>query len=125
MLTGLALYKRESIMKKLILIIAMALVSSGTWGGYLSMGVGTKSCRTFVSDRQAANKSYYSTLNWVSGFITGGNVEREKRGDNSDIGEGIDFESTALWLDNYCRANPSKNLGNAADMFVQELMSKE
>ena len=112
-------------MKKLILIVAMALVSTGACADYLSMGVGTKSCRTFVSDRRESNKDYYNTLHWVSGFITGGNVERYMKGGNADIGDGLDFESTALWLDTYCRENPAKNVGNATDMFVQQLLDGE
>ena len=111
-------------MNKLILIIALALVSTGAWG-YLNMGYGTYGCGKYVAAKQNNSQAHYRQIAWVQGFITGGNAERERNGGNFNIGESLDSASIALWIGNYCRANPLEELTNAADALVEELQNKE
>ena len=111
-------------MKKLILIIALALVSTGAWG-YGNLGHGAVSCGTYVKDKQEDGWGHQVNINWVLGFVTGGNVEREMSGGNQDIGEGVAVASMALWLENYCRENPLKALSDATVILVEELKAKE
>ena len=111
-------------MKRLALIVAMTLVSTGAWG-YNIKGVGNDSCGSFVSVKQTKEADYYVYMHWVTGFITGGNVERGRNGGNDSIGDGLDAEFIELWLENYCRANPLNDLDQAADALVNELISKE
>ena len=57
------------------------------------------------------------TKNWFLGYLSGRADESGK-----NFLKGTDSESIFLWLDNYCRANPDKNLDNAGLDLARELM---
>jgi hypothetical protein len=53
---------------------------------------------------------------WLNGFLSG-----IAFGTNVDILKGTDKESIYLWIDNYCRANPLKDLDDAGLALFDEL----
>ena len=57
------------------------------------------------------------TKNWFLGYLSGRADESGK-----NFLKGTDSESIFLWLDNYCHANPDKNLDNAGLDLARELM---
>jgi hypothetical protein len=111
--------------KKLILIILLALVSTGAWGEYLVLGAGTYGCGKFVEGKQKRNDDYDAIMHWVSGVITGVNIERDKEFADSALGENLDFETTSLWFEYYCKANPLDNVARATFALVDELTERE
>ena len=111
-------------MNKLILIIALALVSTGAWG-YTSQGAGTDGCGKYVAEKQKNSITHYKEIAWVQGFITGGNSERERNGGDSQIAKEVGAESIALWLENYCQENPLRSLTEATEALVEELKTRE
>ena len=112
-------------MKKLILIIALALVSTGAWGGeYTWIGHGGTGCGKFVARSLVKDAEWFDNMQWVTGFISGGNAERVRSGGNSNVGNGVDGESLVLWIENYCRENPLDHLDQATDALVDELIEK-
>ena len=109
-------------MKKLILITALALLTTGAQGDWAIKGEGNFSCPDYVSAKQSNGAKFYSSITWVQGFITGVNYQRALvKNTHSLIGQ--DFAPVALvhWIENYCRANPQDYLADAAEALVIEL----
>jgi hypothetical protein len=73
---------------------------------------GVQSCGTWVKER-AAKRDIFETA-WLLGYLsaTAAALRQDfwgRQGVNS-----LDSESVYLWVDNYCRANPLRSLGDAA-----------
>ena len=71
---------------------------------------GLPSCGTWVKERAAKSDLYERTwlLGYLSGIALGANQNFwGQQGVNS-----LDNESVHLWMDNYCRANPLKDVGD-------------
>ena len=113
-------------MKKLILITALALVSTGGQGDWAIKGEGNFSCPDYVSAKQSNGAKLYSSITWVQGFITGVNYQRSLVKDpNSFIGQDFPPASMVRWIENYCRTNPQDYLADAAEALVTELIESE
>lgn len=56
---------------------------------------------------------------WVDGFLSGMAAGTFKEF-WSKPGNKLDDKSVYLWIDNYCRANPLKNVAQAAEMLFLE-----
>ena len=85
---------------------------------------GSRSCGKWVEEKRLSNSAkemnkvpLLVTRTWFLGYISG-------RADESgrNLLKGTDNESIFLWLDNYCHANPDKNLDNAGLALTRELM---
>ena len=90
-------------------------------------GIGADSCGSYVvalsENRPTAvirmeGKMFFTAANaysqWLSGFVTAENLRLP--GGPSQIQ--VDANGIALWVKNYCEANPSRPLVNAATAFV-------
>ena len=55
---------------------------------------------------------------WLLGFISGANWASDSK---KDLLKDISNFQAYVWVDNYCRKNPLKNLGQAAAALVLEL----
>jgi len=109
-------------MKKLILIVTIALVSKVAIADWAIRGEGNFSCPDYVSARQTNSAKLYSSISWVQGFITGVNYQIALPEDsNSLIGQDLSAASVVTWLENYCRANPQDYLADAAEALIEEL----
>lgn len=80
--------------------------------------LGTSSCGSWVSEKDATVKSYQK--GWILGFLSG-------LSSGADINplKKTDAYSIFLWIDNYCKANPLKDLVDAANGLVFELEYKK
>ncbi len=112
-------------MKKLILIVAMALVSSSVWGGVYIMGAGTIGCGEFVKERQESDVKSDLNSQWILGFISAINVRRNEENEDSVLGMDTDIVSIELWLENYCREHPLEKLYKASKALIVELEERE
>ena len=113
-------------MEKLILITALALVSTGALGDWAIKGEGNFNCPEYVSAKQSNGAKMYSSITWVQGFITGVNYQRAQAKDpQSFIGQDFPPASMVRWIENYCRANPQDYLADAAEALVTELIDRE
>ena len=112
-------------MKKLILIVAVALVSSSVWGGVYIMGAGTIDCRDFVQERQESDVMSDLNSQWIMGFISAINVRRNDENEDSVLGMDTDTESIEHWLENYCRKHPLEKLYKASKALIVELEERE
>jgi hypothetical protein len=83
---------------------------------------GFASCGTWVSDRLADPLSLRSQhgRSWLIGYLSGMAMGLNlnfwgRQGVNS-----LDNQSIYLWVDNYCRANPLKDLDDAGNALLVE-----
>lgn len=99
-------------MKK-ILFAAMLLVSVTAWGAtpdgaYWSHGA--RSCGVYLGDRAKNNLDETADEAWVAGYITAFDAFVP---DTFNILGNTDLQSVMVWLDNYCKAHPLRNLADA------------
>ena len=112
-------------LKKVILIIALALITGSAWSDWAIKGEGNFSCPEYVSERQINGAKLYSSISWVQGFITGVNYQRAlKEGSDSFVGQDFAPASMVGWLENHCRENPQDYLSDAAQALTEELLKK-
>ena len=113
-------------MKKLFLLIVLALVSTNVWADWAIKGEGNFSCPDYVSAKRSNTSKLYSSISWVQGFISGVNYQRAL-GDGVDSYIGQDFPATSIvsWLESHCRENPQDYLSDAAEVLVKELKDRE
>lgn len=78
------------------------------------MGEGNESCGTWIVDREANQAS--NEQSWVLGFKSGAN-ELGMFASNKSISITTDSNGAFGWIDNYCRANPTKEVVDAAGQF--------
>jgi len=108
-------------MKKQILFITLALVSTGAWSDYSVKGEGNYSCPEYTSAKRSNTAKLYSSITWVQGFITGMNYQRARAEDtDSFIAQDIPAASIARWLENYCQEHPADDIADASEVFVAE-----
>ena len=108
-------------MKKIILILTLALVASGTWGDYSVKGEGNFTCPEYLSAKRSNTAKLYSSASWVQGFITGVNYQRSAAEDvDSFIARDFPAASIVRWLENHCQDNLTDDLADAAEALVTE-----
>lgn len=83
---------------------------------------GVPSCGVWVKDR--ATKDQFNA-NWLVGYLSGKAVGSGQNFWGRQGVNSLDYESVFLWVDNYCRANPLRDLGDAGqDLFLERCPSK-
>jgi len=76
---------------------------------------GARSCGAWIEARTQGGISAFAAQDWVIGYLSGVAMASNfdfwgKQNVNS-----LDNQSAFLWMDNYCRANPLKNIADGAD----------
>lgn len=95
--------------------VAVLLPPAVGAAAYLSAGVGNSSCGTWVSDRRHPNGAdALMDESWVLGFLSGIGFEA---GPELSPLRGTDPNGVWAWVDNYCSANPLKDIAEAAAAF--------
>jgi hypothetical protein len=108
-----------------IVLVGVALVLfSGMALAQTVMVMGGTSCGVWVKDREdeRRGRSVGMTMNitWLMGYLSG-----MASGSGKDFWgkpNVIDNESVALWMDNYCLANPLKSIAQGANVLFRERM---
>lgn len=78
---------------------------------------GASSCGLWVKNRETNSLERSSDLAWVLGFLSGISM-----GSTVNVFKDIrDSESLVLWMDNYCKANPLKDVAAGSVALVLEL----
>lgn len=81
-------------------------------GGYMIIGQGADSCGKYDGARQqpsGIDAVVYEV--WLAGYLTGTNKQLPKT--NNILGH-TDIDGALGWLDNFCHANPTKAVADAA-----------
>lgn len=100
---------------RLLLYLAPARANDES-GQFAAKGNGTLSCGAFMSARKQRSDGPF--LTWFAGFITATNV---RVSGTYDIAGSTDMDGLLAWLDNWCRANPTKGFSVAAENLVHFL----
>lgn len=117
-------------MKKLILIIALALVSTGAWGAN-SYGIddGTSiGCDSVNSSSASASEEFQRYLSWVTGYISATNHYRGASSNKGSVfgnNEKERYEFILVGLSAHCSKYPEDSLADAAEALVERLFKKE
>lgn len=105
-------------MKKILGILAVGLMLSGVVITASAVTIrGVQSCGDWVQERNSNN--FGGDQIWLVGYMSG-----IARGTGKDFLIGTDNPSIFLWMDNYCRQNPLKNMADGGDDLFQELKKK-
>ena len=82
---------------------------------------GTRTCGKYLSDVQQGNVESLFDAGWVAGFITAYNIMAP---DTYDIIGNSDMQSVTLFIRNYCKANSLKNVDDAMQPLIEQLLPK-
>ena len=81
---------------------------------------GAESCGIWVKERQEKKISTFIHQRWLAGYLSGIAV-----GNGKDVLKGTDNESIFLWMDNYCQANPLKDIADGSEVLFLELVKQK
>ncbi|MFM2434454.1 MAG: putative exported protein [Pseudomonadota bacterium] len=107
-------------MKKInaLLLLVGLLVSTGASAVEI---IGAPPCENWVKARNE-NNSWLARVfqGWLVGYLSGLAVGRDK-----DVLGETDSSSIDLWMDNYCKANPLKDVGDGGIYLYFELVKQK
>ena len=81
---------------------------------------GFPSCETWLKKGTARQYRAMTNEVWVLGYLSG-----KASGLNKDFLKGTDNEKIYHWIDNYCRAYPTKDVDDAARELVRDLIEQK
>jgi hypothetical protein len=83
---------------------------------------GQNICKEWTTARNSKEASQVSIEHeqWLAGFLSG-----LAMGSGRNILKGQEIRSLFLWMDDYCRANPSNSITDAAKKLATELNNKK
>jgi hypothetical protein len=110
-----------------VIAIGLALWATGASAQqYMVLGEGrATSCGTWQQERRTRSIALLGSQAWVLGYVTRANYDGASTGANANLTAGTDYEGLYAWIDNYCRANPLKNIANAAENLVATLQKRK
>ena len=82
---------------------------------------GMPSCGTWVKDRRdgEVNWAHLTNISWLIGFLSG-----LASATGRDALTGTNNDSIVLWMDNFCQANPLKDIEDGGTLLFIELAKK-
>ena len=81
---------------------------------------GAPSCGDWVTDHREKGILFIGDTNWLMGFLSG-----IAYSSHQDFIKETTNESLYLWVDNFCQANPHKNLGDAGNALAKKLIKEK
>jgi hypothetical protein len=85
------------------------------------LGSGAASCGTWSADRQRNEARSQLNQAWVLGYVTGYNIYKSTQ---DSVTKPMDTRAMMLWIDNYCDANPDRDIADAAKALIDELTGR-
>jgi hypothetical protein len=81
---------------------------------------GLRSCGIWVEEESKDSPGRMGNQTWLIGYISGLAI-----GTGKDVLKGTENTSLFLWMTNYCRANPLKDIGDGGAELYFELLKKQ
>ena len=109
-------------------VIALLFSAGSAWkaeaGEYTVLGAGASSCGNWTKVTNEKGLDSPILHNWLLGYITAYNRwgPYYSAPGLSNISKGTDVGGLLGWIDNYCKANPLKDLDDAAHALIFELL---
>jgi len=85
------------------------------------IGSGGASCGTWTSDRQRNEARSQINQAWVLGFLAGYTIYKPPQ---DSMPKPTDARAVMLWVDNYCDANPTMDISDAAKALIEDLTGR-
>ena len=104
-----------------IILTALLLCGPGLARATVIMGPGGASCGTWASDRQRDQSRSQLNQAWVLGYVTAYNLYKPPQ---EGMAKPVDSRGIMLWIDNYCDANPQKDISDAARALIESLTER-
>lgn len=106
--------------KNLCVLAAIVALSAISHGAFAVDIRGFPTCAAWL--KQGRAQEYPAMINefWLLGYLSG-----KASGLDKDFLKGTDNETIYHWVDNYCRAYPAKDVGDAARELVKELIEQK
>jgi hypothetical protein len=103
-----------------IFLAELLLVVSVSAKAAMILGPGITSCGTWAQERRDRAQSN-SLMNeaWVLGYLSAYNTYGPKA--TGHVSKGTDANGLLAWIDNYCSANPLKEIFDATEALILEL----
>jgi hypothetical protein len=105
--------------KKTLLIFILATFTPDLTVAAAIRGAGAASCGTWLNDR--ANNAHNPSLAWIMGFMSSYNHFHDLEGSGSGVFAGIDHNSIAFWMDNFCRSSPLSSVYKGTLTLIEEV----
>jgi|LauGreDrversion4_1035100.scaffolds.fasta_scaffold278117_1 hypothetical protein len=83
--------------------------------------IGNVDCGKWVKDQSTTPPNLLNRA-WVAGYISGLNIGDEKA--RNTLKNISSADQIFLWMDNYCKANPLKDVSYGAETLMEELRKK-
>lgn len=104
----------------IFLVGIVAVLHDVAASAQVTVGIrGVRSCSIWAKDRSNSDESWL--LGYLSGIASG--VGKDFWG--AEGVDGLDNESVYLWMDNYCKANPSRNIAEGADRLFSQRSNRQ
>ena len=111
---------KKTICVFLTLFSLLYVIDSFAVGEYKGAGAGT--CGTWIEERR--NNNHHAELHWILGFISSYNTYVYKGSDPNGVFGSANYQSVAVWMDNYCQKNPLNIIATGARVLVEELANR-
>lgn len=107
-------------MKWTTLVFAAAL--TGTMAAHATTIIGARPCRSWTDARTTPSAAISNVANedWVLGYLSG-----LAMGSQRDVLRSADYVALYQWVDDYCRAHPSADLGDAGQALFAALRQRK
>ena len=110
-------------MKRLLIGITLLLATTGA----IAQGVnvrGSRSCADWIQERTQEVPNRFtavdSTRNWLTGYLSGLAIGASRNFWGQPNVNLLSNQSVFFWVDNYCRANPLKDIDDAGTALFLE-----
>lgn len=103
-----------------LLCVAASDAQASVNGRFRQVGIGVMGCGDYVKSNNDIVRDSVGT--WLSGYFTAVNNVRD---DIDDITKKTGPDDWTLWIENWCRANPLKNVGSGAEALLMTLMADQ
>ncbi len=105
------------LLKKLFAALNVFLVVSANGALAAVTEFGNPECKEWVDTNNPGNKV------WLLGYLSGLNLAYAKA-NNDPLDHMENVEQAFTWMNAYCKRNPKKTVGEAAQIFYMELKKK-
>jgi len=85
------------------------------------LGPGGSSCGTWARDRQQNQAGSQLNQAWVLGYVTAYGIHKPQE---DSLPKAMDSRTMMNWIDNFCDANPDKDIADAAKALIEELTGR-
>ena len=110
--------RKTSKATRLHVAVFAALLSASVGHAQTVYVMGIPSCGRWVEDRGKDSWAHVANRGWLIGYLSG-----IATGTGKDFIRGTDIASLVLWVDNFCKANPLKDVSDAGADLSRELIA--